>query len=505
LPLVHEWGHDGSDFFVVRDYIPGADLELELGQQDRFAPITAARYGEDAAGALAQIHGRGLVHGNVRTANIIRTPEDEIVLVGNSLGLAEPGLPPGARPAAAYYLAPEQVEGGALSPATDVYAMGVVLYELVSGHVPFDGPTAAAVADQHLHAVPQPLTDTVPDVPPALETVIMRALDKAPGARYADGGSLRAALQAVAEPPVSISAVPSARSPWPWVLGGLLVIVAGLGIAWAMGGFNAKQATVPDVVGMTQAGASAALSAAGLELGVVTYTGKPVSGVADGSVSSQAPVQGTKVGPSTKVDLVLAGAESVSVPDVVGLTQTQAALDLQKAGLAVGAITNVATTSVGVGMVLGQTPSAGASVAKGTAIDLRVSQNTLAVPDVTNALQADARATLESAGFVVAVTTRASPTVSSGRVIEQNPTAGVSARPGSTITIVVSNGPALVAVPDVRTMAQADAVNALTAAGFKSQIVLQTGGGPVGTVISQSPAAGADVAAGSTVRITVVQ
>lgn len=509
LPLVHEWGHDGRDFFLVREYVPGADLELELGQQGSFAPITAARYGAEAAGALAQIHGRGLIHGNVKTANIIRTPEDEIKLVGNSLGLAEPGLAPGAPPAAAYYLAPEQVEGGTLSPATDVYAMGVVLYELVSGHLPFTGQTGAAVADQQAHAVPEPLTGTVEDLPPALEAVIMKALEKSPEARFADGAALQAALVSVYQPVATAVAPVVARrpkSPWPWVLAALLLIVAGLGIAWAMGAFNTDhRVSVPNVVGMTQAQASAAISSAGLQPGAVTFAGQPVAGVPDGSVSSQNPVQGAKADPSSKVDLVLAGSESIKVPNVVGLTEAQATLNLQTAGLVSGTVTKVATTAVAAGMVVGQTPNAGSVVAKGTAVSLQVSQNSLAVPNVVGSEQADAESALEAAGFVVAVTPRSSSSVAAGRVIEQNPTAGVTAQLGSTVTIVVSSGTGLVTVPNVVTMTQANAVNALTAAGFKSQVTLHTGGGPVGTVTGQNPVGGAKAAGGSTVDITVAQ
>jgi serine/threonine-protein kinase len=512
LPAIHEWGHDGRDLFVVREYVPGADLELELGQQGRFAPVTAARYGAEAADALSQIHRRGLVHGNVKTANIIRTPEDEIKVVGSSLGLAEPGLASGAPPTAAYYLAPEQVEGGALSPATDVYAMGVVLYEMITGHVPFDGPMAAAVADEHLHAVPAPIGDSVPDMSPALETVIMRSLEKSPGARFADGEALRAALVSVYEP-VSPSSAPAgsaparSRSPWPWVGVGVVVVLAALGIAWAMGAFApaVHEAVVPNVAGMTQADASVAVIRAGLQLGAVTFSGRSVTGVPDGSVASQSPAAGTKVDPASRIDLVLSGVESVKVPNVIGLTATQATINLQAAGLVAGTVTNVATASVPAGMVLVQSPVAGTAAAKGTAVDLQVSQGSVAVPDVVGATQSDAESAVESAGFVASVTQKSSSSVPSGRVIEQNPTAGVQARPGSTVTIVVSTGPGLVAVPDVVTMTQADAVNALTAAGFTSHVTLHTGGGTVGTVIDQTPNAGVKAAPGSTVEITVVQ
>jgi eukaryotic-like serine/threonine-protein kinase len=510
LPTVHQWGHEGADFFVVRDYVPGADLELELGQQGKVAPVSAARYGEIAAGALAEIHKRGLTHGNIKSANLIRTPEDEIMLVGNSLGLAEPALKPDAPASAAYYMAPEQFGGAPDSPAADVYSMGVVLYELIAGKVPFDGANAAAVGDRHVHEVPTPIGEAAEDVPPALDAVVMKALEKAPEARYPDGEALRAALHSVLQPAAvpsapAMAAAPPKRSAWPWIAVVALLVVLGLGAAWALGLFGTHEIAVPNVVGMTQSDAASAIAAAGLTLGNVTFAGQSVPGITDGSVSAESPAKDTKVDPASKVDLVLAGVEQVKVPDVVGLSQTQATIDLQGAGLVAGTITNVATTSVNPGQVLVQSPVAATGVAKGSAVDLQISQNTAAVPDVTGVARSDAEQTLENAGFVVSVQFKASASVASGRVIQQTPTGGVTAMTGSTVTITVSTGVAQVTVPDVGGMTQADAVNALTAVGFKTQVTLHTGGGPVGTVISQSPAANAKAPAGSTVQITVAQ
>lgn len=512
LPMVYEWGHDGADFFVVREYVPGADLELELAQQGRFAPLTAARYGVDAADALAEIHRRGLVHGNVKAANLIRTPEDEIKLVGNGLGLsAAEFLAPDAPPSAARYLAPEQVEGGGVaSPATDVYAMGVVLYELIAGHVPFDGPSAEMVAHEQTHEAAVPIGSVADDVPPALEAVIMRALEKVPEARFADGEALKVALLSAIElPDMSASAAgpPPKRGPWPWILAAVVLVGAALALAWALGVFGGVTVAVPDVVGMPRAGAASAISAAGLQLGTVTFAGASVPGLADGAVSEQNPVAGAKAGPSTTVDLVLAGTESVRVPDVIGLTQAQAIAQLQNAGLVSGVVSVVTTTVAASGQVTSQSPAAGGTAAKGASVALTVAQapSTPSVPDVTNRTRASAESILQAAGFAVTVVMNSNSSVPAGRVIDQDPSAGVNAQAGTTITIVVSTGPARVTVPDVGGMTQSQAVNTLTTAGFKARVTLQTGGGTVGTVVDQSPNANAEAVSGSTVTITVVQ
>jgi serine/threonine-protein kinase len=291
------------------------------------------------------------------------------------------------------------------------------------------------------------------------------------------------------------------------VVGGAVVVVAALALAWGLGVFGASEVSVPGVVDMTQSDASAAILAAGLQVGNVTYSGQSVPGVADGSVASQDPAQGTKVDPSSKVDLVLGGSESVQVPDVVGLTEAQATIALQNAGLVSGTVSQVATTAVAAGTVATQSPVAGTTVEKGASVDLQIAESPSApaVPDVIDQMQAQAVAILQDAGFVVTVDTASSTSTPSGQVIGQNPTAGVTAQTGSTVTITVSTGPAMVAVPDVMGATQADAVNALTAAGFTSHVTLHTGGGPVGTVIGQSPVAGADAVSGSTVVITVAQ
>lgn len=516
LPQILEWGHGPGEFFVVRPFIPGADLALELGQQGVFAPTTVAKYGRSAAEALGLVHARGLVHGNVRTANLIRTPEDEIVLVGGGIGHpSQLPIGPEMPLTVAHYLAPEQVEGGPVTPATDVYALGAVMYELLTGRVPFDGPTVGSIADQQAHKPPEPLSLSVPDVPEALQAVVMRALEKAPEARYADGNELAAALDeamgvATGRPgPAAVieEAAESKVHGWMWAAIAALVVLLVVLAAWVGGLFGPGKVAVPDLTGKTPTEAAAALALDKLKIGSVTFAGGAVPGVADGAISSQVPAAGSSVARGTSVAVVLAGSETVPVPNVVGQTEAQAVTAIQTAGLVTGVVTNVATTAVSAGTVLSQAPVAGSTAVKGSGVDLQVAQvpTASAVPNVVGMKRDAAGSALQAAGFVATFVGRASASVGSGTVIEQNPSAGVTARPGSTVTVVVSTGPATTAVPAVVGMTQAAAVNALTAAGFKTQITQQTGGGTVGNVIDQSPSAGTKAPTGSTVTITAVQ
>ena len=513
LPAILEWGHEDGDLFVVREYVGGSDLKTELAVQGRFAPATVARYGSQAAEALAQLHARGLMHGNVRTTNLLRMPSDEVKLVGSCLGArdASPVRMLGLPASDAWYLAPERVEGEPPSVASDVYALGAVLYELLAGRPPFEGDSAATVSDHQLHTMPEPLAEIAPDIPQALDVVVMRALEKAPEERWHSAEEMKAALDRVVQvesPLPAVASGPVAKSrAGMWTAVAIVVVLIALGAAWALGLFGGGGVAVPDVVGKSLPEARAAVVAVGLDVGAVTYSGVSEPGIADGLVARQTPTAGAKAAVAGKVDLVLAGREMLSVPDVSGITEAQAVVLLDKAGLAVGSVSSVATTAVSAGVVTSQTPEQGAQAAKGSAVDLWVAQAPLgvAVPDVSGLRQAAASTALVNAGLVAKFVSQSSRSVAVGLVIDQNPSAGVTVQAGATVTVHVSTGAATTIVPNVVGKTQAAAVNALTAAGFLSTVTLQTGGGTVGNVIAQSPTSGTKAATGSTVVITVVQ
>jgi serine/threonine protein kinase len=190
------WGREGDDFYVVRDYIPGIDLESMIQAGGPLEPELAVRYVAQAASAVAAIESQGVSHGNLKTSNLLVSAEsDQVKVTGWGMAIANL-LPEGESRAAAtaYYLSPEQIQSDRVIPQSDVYALGVILYELVTGVVPFDGISADVVTHKHLTTPPTPPGRRRPGVPGSIDKVVLRALQKDPAARYRSVEEMRQAL-----------------------------------------------------------------------------------------------------------------------------------------------------------------------------------------------------------------------------------------------------------------------------------------------------------------------
>ena len=265
---------------------------------------------------------------------------------------------------------------------------------------------------------------------------------------------------------------------------------------------------VPNVVGQTQAAAIAAIQSVGLTVTVTTAASFTVPA---GAVISQSPVGGISVALGSPVAIVVStgSVATITVPNVVNLTQAAAIAAIQDAGLTVGAITQAVSATVPKGAVISQTPVAGIKVAPGSAVDIVVSSgttppNTVLVPNVVGQTQSAAIAAIQSVGLTVTVTRQVSVTIPVDTVISQNPVGGVSVALGSAVAIVVSGYDEPGVVPNVVGQPQAAAKAAIEAAGFKvGSVTLAVSNTPAGLVISQSPAGGSQVAPGSTVNLTV--
>ena len=264
-------------------------------------------------------------------------------------------------------------------------------------------------------------------------------------------------------------------------------------------------AQVPNVVGLTQAAATTAITGAGLVLGTVTMASSVT--VPKGSVISQSPAAGTNVAPDSMVNLTVSSG-GVTVPDVVGLTQADATTAITSAGLSLGGVTTQSSATVASGLVISESPAAGTIVTSGSGMNLVVSSGppTVAVPNVVGMTQASATSTITGAGLTVgAVTSQSSATVASGLVISESPTAGTIVTLGSAVSLVVSSGPVMVSVPNVVGLTQPAATSAITGAGLVLGTVTMASSAtvPKGSVIAQSPVGGTSVAITSAVNLSV--
>ena len=471
LVPVLDWGEEGGDFYVVRDYVVGTDLEAVVRAKGALSVPLATGYVQQAAAAVAAVQSGGLVHGNVKTANLLLPAgSDQVKVVGFGTaavgGASSPA--PDAPAATAAYLSPEQIQGQVPTARSDVYSLGVVLFELLTGKPPFEGANAAEVAQKHLTAPPSAPSQVRLGIPPAVDEVVERALQKDPAARYGSAEEMHQALGFTAGPP---PAQPHKRKVWAYVLVGVVAALLIGALIWSVVARNSTD--VPDLRGLTLAQATASLNNAQLSLGEVTYQPDPPQGAELGTVIGQTPEAAARVQQDSTVAVTIAGQKQVEVPNVVGQEEAEAGQSLQEAGLALGGVTREPSTSVPAGTVTAQTPSAGSTQPEGTSVALVVSTGppqaqVTEVPDVVGESQSAATQTLEAAGFEVGVTETYSTSVAAGSVISQSPQAGSTYEQGGTVTLTVSRGSLPYSqVPDVVGQDQQQATQALEAAGFK--------------------------------------
>ncbi len=447
------WEEQGRFVLVASEPVRGTDLGRVQAEAGALLPQAVASLGAQASLGLAGLHEHGIVHGGVKPAALIQSADGTVVLVDVGLAQAQGGadLTEEAPPRNAAYVSPEEALGRPLAPASDVYSLGVVLYQLATGSLPFDGQNAFAVAQDHVGAPVIPPRQLNPAVPVSLESVILRALAKPPEDRYASGRDLYRALENELQstqvaPPVAGAPAAAGRKVWPWIVAGVAALAIVLAVLWATGVF-AQKSTVPNVVGATLSNATTTLTGAGFKLGGVSYqqgVGKP-----QGTVLSQTPAAGAQAKNGSSVNLVAVGMSVQTVPNVVGMTQSAAAAAITGAGLSLGHVTLIYSGSAPSGTVTDQAPNAGVTAPAGSQVAITVSRgptpsatpSATAVPSVTGQSQSQAVASLQSAGFAVVADQVPSTTVPAGTVSDQTPAGGVLAQPGTTVTIVVSSGP----------------------------------------------------------------
>jgi serine/threonine-protein kinase len=524
---VYDRGEYDGTYYIAMEYLEGRSLKTIVQQEAPLDPDRAIDLTIQVLRAARFAHRRGIIHRDLKPHNVIVDADGRAKVT--DFGIARAGASDmtqtGSIMGTAQYLSPEQAQGHAVSAASDIYSIGIILYELLTGRVPFEGESAVTVALKQVNERAVPPSAYNPAVTPELEEAVMRALEKDPARRYPDADAFIAALQAArdgtatvvlapvppppVEPPSEAYAYPeeplAAREPreggrwWLWLLA---VLVAGLGLAAVLLLPGTQKVSVPTVVGADQANAEAKLRQDGFRVNTVPKTAEQPAG----QVIGQDPTGGTKVKKGSTVTLtVSAGPQQVAVPQVVGLTVSSARGRLQKAGLEASE-REENSDSVAAGRVISVSPPEGQKVDKGSSVTLVVSSGKpqVQVPAVVGKSFDEAQSTLQAAGFKVTRTDKESDK-DPGTVLSQNPTSGGRIDAGSTIALTVAKAPSEVPVPDVTGEDAPAAIAALSGQGFvidqQSKDVPTPDGD--GVVLQQSPTGGKKAKKGSKVTIVV--
>jgi serine/threonine-protein kinase len=525
---VHDQGTDAETgtAYLVMERVSGGTLRDVLREEGALPPARALDLLEPVLVALGAAHAAGLVHRDVKPENVLISTDGRVKVADFGLARAietsSVTATTGVLIGTVAYLAPEQVEHGRTDTRTDVYAAGVLLFELLTGAPPYASESPMTVAYRHVHDDVPPPSRIVEGIPAGLDELVVRTTRRDPAARPVDAGAFLAELRAVradlpdapAGPVVRKAGAPTlvvprpepatAPSPSPsgrrrlllGVLAALVVVAVAAGGWWALLG---RYTDAPAVVGLTETEARETLTAAGFTVDELppVYSDR----VAEDHVVDQDPVPDGRVVEGGTITLRTSlGPDRREVPEVVGRTREQASAALEDVGLAVGGVTE-AFSDLPVGAVVGTDPAQGESLPPDTEVALVLSKGVelLGVPDVQGATRGDAERAITQAGFTPKVTEVFSEDVAKGLVADQSPSSGRAPR-GSDVALEVSKGPELVTVPDVVGQDREAAEQALEAAGLTVRTIAIPG---PGRVRSTDPGAGAQVRKGARVTLYV--
>lgn len=549
---VHDQGLDGEHAFIVMELVRGQSVRALLRSVGKLSAEQALALLTPVATGLAAAHEAGVLHRDIKPENILISDEGRVKLTDFGLARAADDIGPGLTGAGALagtaaYLSPEYVEGKPSTARSDIYSLGLVGYELLTGEPAFFGENPVQLALAHSRGqVPTPSSKTS-GINPEVDALILHATQRNAEQRFPHADALiseirrvRALLPAptpLPRPRASMSTADSldqtrlqARAtqllpatpdkvrrgrknqhePKPARphrfrrrFAGLLFIsvVAGGGV-WAWQTY--APVDVPSVAGSNQSVAAAALTNAGFTH--VRVTREFSTEVPAGEVIRSIPSEGTQLRRAAPVTLVVSrGVQQVPVPNLTRLTASDAARQVAALGLSLATQQNQFNETVPAGSVITTKPQPGTKVNVGSEVTLIVSKGPapVAVPSVKGLDSGTASATIQAAGLMVSRTDSFNDTVPKGRVISISPTAGELIAKGSTVTLTVSKGPALVTVPNLRLKSEAKAIAALKSLGLKVRVRAPAGRN-LDKVVAQSAKAGSRIPRGTTVTLTVV-
>ncbi len=501
---VYDWGQDGDTSFIVMEYVRGSDLKTAIQQRGAINQRKVAEIGSQVCQALAVAHNLDIIHRDIKPQNIMVQPDGNVKVMDFGIARAKNSVmaKTSAVLGTAHYISPEQAQGKELTAASDIYSLGIVLYEAATGKLPFDGPDAVSVALKQVKDDPVAPHEINPAIDPNLEAIILKAISKEPGNRFVTARDMRRALNDyLAGRAVTLGrfgSVPTMAIPEP--------IPAVPPVAFA----DDKTAVMTNTVDgpypkndrlSMRADNDASLRGTG---SINNGRGSSRRGVVIGVV---AVIALAAIAALSFFVLGRATDTGTDVPDVAGYTLDQATSEIQNHGFKVGSVEYAYSDTVPADTVISQTPRANTKQPQGTAINLAVSKGVeqIEVPDLTNMTANEARAALQRAGLKYeAGAAEHSDTVKENRVMRQSPNAGEKVDKGSTVIYILSAGTETTAVPDVKGMYEGEATATLNNAGFMVTVDYAADSTvPQGCVISQSPNANEKAKPNSTVNLKV--
>ena len=502
-----EW--DGT-YYIAMEFVEGRTLKDIIRERGPAPPEAAADVALQILRAARYAHRHGIVHRDIKPHNVLIDDEGRVRVT--DFGIARAGVSDmtetGSVMGTAQYLSPEQAQGKPVDERSDLYSIGVVLYELLTGRVPFDAESPVSVALMQVSERPVPPMEVNPEVPPALDAVTLRAMEKDPDRRYQDADEFIAALEAARAAPMEILPPPpiveevveeeSGRRWWLWLIALLALAAIAVGL-WLL--LRPEQLTVPRVVGLRSATASQIVKNRGFRVEVVNVANADVE---RDRVAAQNPLPNTEAPEGSVVELTVStGPGEATVPSLAGLPREQAEAQLREAGFEPRVERSFSDT-VPNGRVIGTTPPGGTTIERGTTVILDVSRGReqVEVPDVVGESEDNARSALEGAGLRVGKVTEEASEEEPGTVIEQSPAGGEEVARDEAVDLVVAQA---VAVPDVVDSTEDQATATLEDAGFEVRVREQTVTDPAqdGVVLDQSPAPDEERRQGSRVTIVV--
>jgi beta-lactam-binding protein with PASTA domain/predicted Ser/Thr protein kinase len=546
---IYDRGEAEGTYYIAMEYLDGRSLKELVVARGPLPIPDAIEATRQVLGALRFAHRKGVVHRDIKPHNVMADADGRLKVT--DFGIARAGVSQmteaGSIIGTAQYLSPEQARGAAVDQRSDLYSIGIVLYEMLTGQVPFTGESPVEIAMKHLSDTPRPPSMLRPEIPPDLDMVVLRSLAKRPEDRFQTAEEMDEELQrvaagagvtaetadaatavlsgtALASAPTAIvpprrpparartsyqyaEAPPRRRPFWPWLLALLLIVLALVAGFYAFGKIqdsldSSSGVAVPLVVGEREDLAVQNLNAKGLDAAVHR---KPSDTVPEGTVYDQRPEAGVRLDKSSAVDIYVSlGPAKVKVPDVMGKSRDDAIAALTAAKLKFKVLSVFSKEDTDT--VVAQSPVGGKEVTQGSLVHINVSKGLepLGIPNVVGQLYDSAAGELQGQGFAVA-RRDVDSSQPKDTVIDQQPKGGGSGARGSTVTLYVSKGPKEATIPDVTSQDEASAQQTLEQSGFTVDVQEQDTTDPSqdGIVLDQDPVGGTKAKPGATVTITV--